>query len=141
MSHYGAARPALIGSLLDREPIGRLLIAIGSLLGVPLALLTRSVTKMGLYRRRYESTILQGLGAKKSEIWRWHLGKILAPLVIWLLAVTLGIVALALFGLWLPGVDFYVEPVDFRRFLPVIAVATFLAGATFILLWIVFSAK
>lgn len=141
VSHYGAARPALIGSLLDREPIGRLLIAIGSLLGVPLALLTRSVTKMGLYRRRYESTILQGLGAKKSEIWRWHLGKILAPLVIWLLAVTLGIVALALFGLWLPGVDFYVEPVDFRRFLPVIAVATFLAGATFILLWIVFSAK
>lgn len=67
VSHYGAARPALIGSLLDREPIGRLLIAIGSLLGVPLALLTRSVTKMGLYRRRYESTILQGLGAKNRK--------------------------------------------------------------------------
>lgn len=136
VSHFGSAKPTLTGSLLDRPPISYPLGSIVFILGLPLFLLVRSVIKMGLHRRRQETTILEGLAAKKTELLWWHGGKICVPLIVWLGITAISLAALCVFGLSLPGGEFHIAATDFRAALLPLALSSIFVCALFVATWL-----
>ncbi|MDO5025309.1 MAG: hypothetical protein Q4E03_02170 [Trueperella sp.] len=141
ISGFGSPSPLLIGSLLDRTPIGHPLIAITFLIGIPLMLLTGSAIKMGLYRRREETTILQILGASRAEILRWQAGKISIPLIGWAgVTIVLGAVT-SKFGIPLPFVDFRIYGPDLQHFIVPITITALIAVGGYTALWLMASSR
>ncbi|WP_126416326.1 hypothetical protein [Trueperella bialowiezensis] len=141
VSHFGASRPALTGSLLDRPPISQPLQAIFLILGIPLILLVRSTLKMGLYHRRRESTVLFGLGAKRLELILWHLGKVVAPFIGWACLAIIGLAILCTFGLRIPNINFVISADDFQAGLFPFVITALLVSVVFSFVWLAVSLK
>jgi len=103
-----------IGESADVEPLWKFLLAIALLLGPPTVLLVVVATRAGQLERQRQALVLEmvGAGARERLFWAW--GSVGRPWLLGLAAGGLGLAALLLHDLPLPGRGYTLLSADMR---------------------------